>query len=258
MNDDDAAGSATEPAKPTTPQEWRVFLQTYCDLYLRIADERTRPHITTEEWRTRWLGRDPADDEDIAMAEERLGVRLPPTLRGFLYTSDGWAHPCNVEEVFGCGDIHLLRDTTYGQDLIEIYRRVWETGEDPFPVSLFERALVVADGDGFTWLLDPAQAGPDGEFPVYDFMPGEGHFWEFTDFGALFRENYERLAEEVADVERKDAKADDEAGEAEPPAGAAARAGHGTGSIAGNLTGEPLTWGGGAAMETNSLALPYE
>jgi cell wall assembly regulator SMI1 len=37
-----------------------------------------------------WLGFAPAADDDIAAAERRLGVLLPPSYRAFLKTSNGW------------------------------------------------------------------------------------------------------------------------------------------------------------------------
>lgn len=199
MNDD-AARSAAETAKPTTPQEWRPFLQKHGDLYLRTANEYTRPRITAEQWRTRWLGRDPAAEEEIAAAERRLGLRFPPTLRGFLLTSDGWHGGGTVDEVHACAEIDWMRDNGDGPDLIEIYGFGVPEDYEPddgevVPVQLFERALAVGTGDGEHWLLDPTQAGPDGEWPAYAFASGDGFLEEFTDFAALFRDGCDTLME---------------------------------------------------------------
>ncbi|GAB3437962.1 hypothetical protein GCM10027570_00670 [Streptomonospora sediminis] len=211
MNDD-AARSAAEPAKPTTPQEWSRFLQRHGDLYLRTANEYVRSRITAEQWRTRWLGRDPAAEEDIAAAEQRLGVRFPPTLRGFLLTCDGWHGGGTVDEVHACAEIGWLRDSDAGQDLIEIYGfgvpddgaaddGEWDGGE-PEPVRVFERALEVGSGDGEHWLLDPTRAAPDGEWPAYAFLAGDGFLDEFTDFAALFRDGCDFLVRCTADGPR--------------------------------------------------------
>ncbi len=86
------------------------------------------------------------------MVEERLGVRFPPSLRGFFLASNGWKRVKGwVDLVHPCGDVVWMRDSDAGSDLIRIY------GEDPDNddyVQLFRRCVEVAAGEDF-WLLDP-------------------------------------------------------------------------------------------------------
>lgn len=185
----------------TTPQEWRRYLLEYGDLLLSTLNEDERSNFTAQQWETRWLGRDPASEGDIAAAERRLGVRFPPSLRSFLLTSDGWYRSSTVDEVLGCADINWMRECSHGPYLIEISEFEDADDIDFPPVQLFERALEVAGGNGYSWLLDPVSAGPDGEFPVYKFLIPGAAFEKYTDFAAIFHSDCQMLVEEVAEME---------------------------------------------------------
>jgi hypothetical protein len=178
-------GSGTAPGDPgpATPGDWRAYLHDYGDLYLRTANEYQLPSITEEQHSTRWMGREPATEEALTAAEHRLGLRLPPSLRAFFLTSDGWLGVGGwVERIHSCAELRPLRDTDHGAHLIELYGEAAE--EYPEPVRLFENALEIAVGEDL-WLLDPTKAGPNGEWPAHLFEVKYGEFEEFTDFTAL-------------------------------------------------------------------------
>ncbi|HYF07753.1 MAG TPA: SMI1/KNR4 family protein, partial [Acetobacteraceae bacterium] len=86
-------GTAAMPPGPARVDEesWRALLQDLADL--AIADPQIRPRLTPEQVERRWLGEPPAGEEQIAAAERRLGLRLPPSYRAFLRVTNGWHHP---------------------------------------------------------------------------------------------------------------------------------------------------------------------
>jgi hypothetical protein len=184
----------------TTPEDWRGYLGRYDELYLRsdasdqeIADLLDEDEVAALEEGAgigRWLGEEPAREETVAAAEQRLQVRFPPSLRAFLLASDGWMRVSGwVDLVYPCARVAWMRDTDAGASLIQLY------GEDPDNhdyAALFRRSVQVAGGED-VWLLDPSDTGPDGEWAAYLFTPKYGDLEEFTSFAALFHDGYEDM-----------------------------------------------------------------
>ncbi|MFI8161503.1 SMI1/KNR4 family protein [Streptomyces microflavus] len=184
----------------TTPEEWRGFLGRYDERYMKneASDQELADLLDEDEWDLleeegrleQWLGEAPSSDEELAAAEELLGVRFPPSLRGFFLASNGWKRVKGwVDLVRPCGEVAWMRDSDAGSSVIRIY------GEDPANddyVQLFRRSIEVAGGEDF-WLLDPTSAGPDGEWSAYLFAPKYGDLQEFSSFSALFHDGYEDM-----------------------------------------------------------------
>jgi hypothetical protein len=79
---------------PLTVAEWRELLGSYSSEFLNSrflreaeADGRAQWMVSEVQRRTGWLGYEPASEEAVRAAEERLGVALPPTYRNFLLAS---------------------------------------------------------------------------------------------------------------------------------------------------------------------------
>ncbi|MET9049637.1 SMI1/KNR4 family protein [Streptomyces bacillaris] len=187
----------------TTPEEWRRFLERYDERYMRseasdqelvdLLDEDQLDLLEEDGRLEQWLGEAPAREEELAAAEERLGVRFPPSLRGFFLASNGWKRVKGwVDLVQPCSEVAWMRDSGAGPDLIQIY------GEDPDNddyVQLFRRSVEVAAGEDL-WLLDPTDAGPDGEWAAYLFTPKYGDLQEFSSFSELFHDGYEDMEDD--------------------------------------------------------------
>jgi len=110
-----------QPAQ-TDPEKWRALLQQLSEL--AIADE-IHEELKPEQIKERWLGEPPATDEQIAEAEQRLGVKLPPSYVAFLKVSNGWHYPNPfVARVAGTEELGYLRDID--PDLIS----AWNSGYD--------------------------------------------------------------------------------------------------------------------------------
>ncbi|MEU5325756.1 SMI1/KNR4 family protein [Streptomyces parvus] len=190
-------------AAPTTPEEWRVFLERYGELYVKVrADEEELVDLLDEdqldaldqgERVEAWLGEAPAREEALAASEERLGVRFPAGLRGFFLASDGWTRLDGwVDGVHPCDRVVWMRDSEAGESVIEIYASIPGNEE---VVELFRRSIEIARGEDF-WLLDPTDVGPDGEWAAYEFTPKYGDTTKYPSFSALFHSGFESMEED--------------------------------------------------------------
>ncbi|APS18980.1 glucan synthasis protein [Streptomyces sp. Tue 6075] len=190
-------------AAPTTPEEWRVFLERYGELYVKVrADEEELVDLLDEdqldaldqgERVEAWLGEAPAREEALAASEERLGVRFPAGLRGFFLASDGWTRLDGwVDGVHPCDRVVWMRDSEAGESVIEVYASIPGNEE---VVELFRRSIEIARGEDF-WLLDPTDVGPDGEWAAYEFTPKYGDTTKYPSFSALFHSGFESMEED--------------------------------------------------------------
>ncbi|MBL1291311.1 SMI1/KNR4 family protein [Streptomyces sp. For3] len=189
---------------PTTPEEWRAFLERYGELYVKVrADEEELVGLLDEDQLEAlhqgervepWLGEAPARGEALAASEERLGVQFPPGLRGFFLTSDGWTRLDGwVDGVHPCDRVVWMRDSEAGGRVTETYSSIPGNEED---VELFRRSIEIARGEDF-WLLDPTDVGPDGEWAAYEFTPKYGDTTKYFSFSALFHSGCESMEEDM-------------------------------------------------------------
>ncbi|MFD5137416.1 SMI1/KNR4 family protein [Streptomyces sp. NPDC058378] len=187
----------------TAPEEWRAFLERYGELYVKVRadeeelaallDDDQLEALDREERVEPWLGEAPAGEEALVASEERLGVRFPPSVRGFFLASDGWTHLEDwVDGVHPCGRVVWMRDSEAGGRVTETYASIPGNEDD---VRLFRRSIEIARGEDF-WLLDPTDVGPDGEWAAYEFAPKYGDTTKYPSFSALFHSGYASMAED--------------------------------------------------------------
>jgi hypothetical protein len=168
---------------PVTPPEWRGFLDGYSDDYLRQAGEEEMARLTEGQRESRWLGYEPAGEKAVAAVEERLGVRLPPSYRGFLFTSNGWRDiDPELDELLTVEELGWFAD-------IEAELLGWwsDAGHDDLVAKVGRCLLVSGPTDcAVYWLLDPKEIGPDGEWAAYEWATGDGSApVPYPSFGAL-------------------------------------------------------------------------
>ncbi|MFH9366199.1 SMI1/KNR4 family protein [Streptomyces anulatus] len=186
-----------------TPEEWRVFLERYGELYVKVRadddelvdllDDDQLEALDQGERVEPWLGEAAAREEALMASEERLGVRFPPSLRGFFLASDGWTHLDGwVDGVHPCGSVVWMRDSEAGGRVTDTYDSIPGNEDD---VQLFRRSIEIARGEDF-WLLDPTDVGPDGEWAAYEFAPKYGNPTKYPSFSALIRSGYESMEED--------------------------------------------------------------
>ncbi|MBF6352905.1 SMI1/KNR4 family protein [Nocardia flavorosea] len=142
---------------------WRPWLELWSEEWITAGDPG---ELDSEVVRQRWLGYAPAAEADVAAAEERLGVRLPPSYRSFLLTTDGWRHAGEfVREMRDTSDLGWLRDLDPR----------WESWADlaieapvDAPGDPFTRGLLISRHAGEEVLfLDPADRDENGEWAAY-------------------------------------------------------------------------------------------
>ncbi|MFF5069747.1 SMI1/KNR4 family protein [Micromonospora olivasterospora] len=195
----------------TTPEEWRVFLKRYGELYVKVRadgeelvdllDDDQLEALDRGERVEPWLGEAPAREKALVASEERLGVRFPPSLRGFFLASDGWTRlDAWVDGVHPCGRVVWMRDSEAGRRVTEIYD---STPGNEDIVQLFRRSIEIARGEDF-WLLDPTDVGPDGEWAAYEFAPKYGDTTEYPSFSALVHSGYESMSGNESTEEDED------------------------------------------------------
>ncbi|NSC19845.1 SMI1/KNR4 family protein [Streptomyces albus subsp. chlorinus] len=185
-------GSSPKPVSgPLTVTEWREFLSDYSSTflnsnYLRTAesDGNAEYMLSQTQREAGWLGYEPAGEEAVLAAEERLGVRLPPTYRNFLLTSNGWS---------SIGELDLLKVEENGwfPDLEPQLFQAWSSPGLEFfadDLELLKRCPLISidGGSGGRWLLHADSAREDGEWTAYEWWPGEGGDLEENDnFAAM-------------------------------------------------------------------------
>ena len=153
------------------------------------------------EIRTRgWLGFPPASNRDITVAEERLGIILPPSFREFLKTSNGFCRPTHsIERVRGIQDIDWFR--AQNRDWIKAFTKPSIYGPAPeicdedyfaygqyveaFRSAHLKEALQVSEvRDAAVYLLNPQVINHDGEWEAWFFanwVPGARRYRSFQE-----------------------------------------------------------------------------
>ncbi|MFD7922952.1 SMI1/KNR4 family protein [Streptomyces sp. NPDC059740] len=181
---------------PLTVAEWRAFLSDYNTRLIdsdmvRTAVEEDRQVISKERLAAGWAGAEPASEEAVVAAEERLGVRFPPSYRNFLRASDGW-------ECIGQLDLRRVDQVGWFDDLFADLLGVWaelEHFEDQ--LAVLQRCLLIGDeegGSGGYFLLHADGVGEGGEWTAYEWWPGDGGDPEpYDDFAAMMRKAVELL-----------------------------------------------------------------
>ncbi|MEK8170604.1 SMI1/KNR4 family protein [Streptomyces sp. M19] len=196
------AGLGSEPSGPRTAEQWRRYLKEYSAEVLRASGEDELHHVSDEQRAAGWLGFEGADEERIRALEERLGKRLPPSLRGFLAASDGWSNLSSfMWEMRTTATIGWVRDVD--PDLWSIIRG----DELPVPLDVGDAEdarfaddalLISMEADAQYWLLDSSDVSEDGEWAAYiwaSWYPGFGdRCASFADLVAEERESFEMLS----------------------------------------------------------------
>ncbi|MFD7439615.1 SMI1/KNR4 family protein [Streptomyces sp. NPDC059861] len=157
--------------------EWGPLLERWSEEWLEaLAAEEPEEFEELEEdiVRERWLGFAPAGPSGITALEERvrrLGIAapLPPSLRAFLETTNGWRHAGGfVYLLAGAESIDSYGDPYDLQRLHEENLDADPSAEEVRLAGMWGRALQLSlDSDMTDVLLDPGDVGADGEWAVY-------------------------------------------------------------------------------------------
>jgi hypothetical protein len=171
--------------------EWREFLKLYSKEFLSYDWSHTTgihsshgAKISDEARRAGWMGFEPASEEAISAAENRLERRLPASLRTFYSVSNGWGMTGSfIFDVLPVEKIGWLKHRDNSQDAL-LYKMacenetIWSASfkENPSEArwdrarleqgTMVKRSLVISSwGDAAIWLLDPGDQPHSGEWP---------------------------------------------------------------------------------------------
>ncbi|MER6349167.1 SMI1/KNR4 family protein [Streptomyces sp. NPDC001595] len=157
--------------------EWGPLLKRWSEEWLEALEAQEPEEfaeLDEEIVRNRWLGFAPASPARLAALDERirgLGIEvpLPPSLRSFLATTDGWRHAGGfVYLLAGAEGIAPYGDPYDLQSIYEEHLAEDPTEEEALRAGMWGRALQLSlDSDMTDVLLDPGDVGADGEWAVY-------------------------------------------------------------------------------------------
>ena len=177
--------------------DWKSLLSRLNSIML--ATERWRIELSNEALSSGWCGQEPATDQEIRLAEERLGVSLPPTYRSFLKCSNGWRpfssfieriFPTHEFERFRIANPELLADIQRYYQEDEVTDAEYLDFENPDRIHALRHryyADSIVLGTGWNWgneviLLNPHVVSGDGEWEAIFFanwVPGNVRFRSF-------------------------------------------------------------------------------
>jgi cell wall assembly regulator SMI1 len=159
----------------------------------QLRDPRIRAETAEDKVVAGWLGEPGATVDEISSAEQRLGMRLPPSYRAFLALSNGFndVGPF-IYRLYKAPEIEWFR--VRNQDWIDAYQK----GEDVSPEehlahpedSVRFRAAYLSsclqiseEGDSAVVLLNPEVVNSEGEWETWFFAnwyPGAERFPSFS------------------------------------------------------------------------------
>lgn len=122
--------------------DWQPFLKQWSEEMLDAAEDVD--DLPQEAVETRRLGSPGATEEQIAKAESRLGVTLPPSYWEFLKVTNGWRQP-DAFWPSNAGSLWAIQQVEWfsmrNQDWIDCYVKPFQDGFLPVPTdtALFGR-----------------------------------------------------------------------------------------------------------------------
>ncbi|MGO8672925.1 MAG: SMI1/KNR4 family protein [Capsulimonadaceae bacterium] len=185
--------------KPAYVDNWPSFLQEFNARFLESDHE-----IWTEP-KPAYLGHPGASEEQIAAAEARLGVTLPPSYRAFLMQSNGWAemgasYPGELRSVDTIDRPRADDFRACGLDEMDL-DQLRESGDFNGRIAggksaqdILMNSIQISEwGDACVLLLSPDIVGQDGEWYCLDYASWHPGFNIHTGFAEWFRQRFDGL-----------------------------------------------------------------
>lgn len=173
---------------------------------VQLADRELAASMPDHKITSGWLGEPGATEAEIASAEQRLGMRLPPSYRAFLAETNGFDNigPF-IYRLYNSAEIDWFR--VRNQDWIDAY----QTGDDISPeehlakpddcvrfrAAYLSSCLQISDeGDSAVVLLNPEVVNDEGEWETWFFAnwnPGARRYPSFRAYVESELESIKRL-----------------------------------------------------------------
>jgi cell wall assembly regulator SMI1 len=187
--------------QPPRLSEWGQLLADISRV--QLADRRIAADMPDRKIAAGWLGEHGATETEITSAEQRLGVRLPPSYRAFLAETNGFDQigPF-IYRLYGAAEIDWFR-VRY-QDWIDAYQigddiSPEEHLADPencvrFRTAYLSSCLQISDvGDSAVVLLNPEVVNCEGEWEAWFFANWKPGATRYSSFRAYVESELESL-----------------------------------------------------------------
>jgi hypothetical protein len=180
--------------------EWKVFLANWTR---EIAARDNKNPNTARAIDPRYgLGFRSATNEQIVVAESRLGTTLPPSYSEFLRATNGLLQPYNYVAACG-GDFWPAADIDWfrvrNAEWIESYAGVDEAlsaaGAASFVGELSGALELSHDGDAAVYLLNPRVLTANGEWEAWFLAAWSPEVERFPSFHAMIQSRYRAFHE---------------------------------------------------------------
>lgn len=183
--------------------DWQQFLRRWQEEWVPDEDDMEDLEEGGMTLADLALSAPPATEAEIAAAEERLGVRLPPSYRRFLGASNGWR--LDEGSVHRLGAAHEVNWFGDPFDMTAIYQRGLtdrSTEREVLLAGMWRRALQLeTDSDMSYALLDPGDTDEDGEWALYVYKGWSGEIPDrYPSFGAYMQRMYQSFHSDRAGV----------------------------------------------------------
>ncbi|GGS29060.1 hypothetical protein GCM10010285_04360 [Streptomyces pseudogriseolus] len=183
--------------------DWPAFLRRWRDEWVpseEDAVELAEGDVTPDELRPVVS---PASEAEVADAERRLGVRLPPSYREFLLAGNGWR--LRDDSIYQLGAAHEIGWFGDPFGLTPMYRESLDersTEQEVLLAGMWERALQLETGSDMSYvLLDPGDTDEDGEWALYVHKGWSGEYpTRYPSFRAYMQRRYESFHAERAQL----------------------------------------------------------
>jgi SMI1 / KNR4 family (SUKH-1) len=204
--------------------DWESFLKRWSQEMLESVD-RDRNTLPVEVAESGWLGYLGATDEQIARAETRLGITLPPSYRAFLKVTNGWQHATlfinklwSTEEIewfnvrhpewidallekFGSSVADSSQGSFRSHSIPDDEYFVYGDEQDcsKIRVEYLQQILEISPrGEAAIYLLNPHVVTEEGEWEAWflgDWLPGADRYRSFQDMMQAEYESFLELRE---------------------------------------------------------------
>jgi cell wall assembly regulator SMI1 len=180
---------------------------------VQLEDSKIAERVREGKAAAGWLGEPCANEAEILAAEQRLGVRLPPSYRAFLEETNGFDHiGYFIYRLYSAAEIDWFR--VRNQDWIDAYQD--PHNEEPgaeditpeehlanpddsvrFRTAYLPSCLQISEeGDSAVVLLNPEVVNAEGEWETWFFanwQPGAVRYPSFLAFVESELESIKRL-----------------------------------------------------------------
>ena len=190
--------------------DWYPFLKQW-SVELLDAHIMRGADIPSSARTAGWMGFQPASEDQIVVAEARIGKKLPPSYRAFLKVTNGWRSTGGfIDKLWSAEELDWF--SARNQQWIDAYNspqyadlsvteeehRTYGTGQavEAFRTEYMKTALEISDiGDSAILLLNPLVVTEDGEWEAWmlaNWLPGAARYRSFWE---LMQAQYEDFAQ---------------------------------------------------------------